>query len=63
MARTGGLHRIETANGDVLATEARLPALGHIKEEFVVSIFDFGAAEFDCVLGLDFLCGYRLCLF
>lgn len=63
--RTGGIHRVETANGDVTAIEVRLPALfalGQMREEFVVSAFDFGATEFDGVLGLDFLRGHRLSL-
>lgn len=63
--RTGGVHLIETANGDVTAVEVTLPALfalGQMKEDFSVSVFDFGATEFDGVLGLDFLRGRRLCL-
>lgn len=47
------------------AVEVRLPAffaLGQMREEFAVSVFDFGATEFDGVLGLDFLRGHRLCL-
>lgn len=65
-ARTGQFVRIETANGLVTAVEVRLPALfalGQMREEFRVSVFDFGSeAEFDGVLGLDFLREKRLCL-
>lgn len=63
-ARTGSFHRVETANGVVTAVEVRLPALfalGQMREEFVVSVFNFGSeAEFDGVIGLDFLHGREL---
>jgi len=65
-ARTGRFHRVETANGFVVAVEVRLPALfalGQMCEEFPVSVFNFGSeTEFDGVLGLDFFRGKRLCL-
>ncbi len=62
--RTGALHRIETGNGFVPAVEVRLPALfalGQMREEFVVSVFDFTSqANIDGVIGLDFLREHEL---